>query len=362
MISAHSLTKFYGDRCAVNGIDFEIADGEIVGFLGLNGAGKTTTLKILACLLLPSAGSVKVNNIDVTENPHEVRKLVGFLPESPPLYNEMTTEGFLLFAAQLRGLSRDKAGDRLDEVLELTDLTSVRDQVIGTLSHGYRQRVGIAQAVVHDPAVLILDEPIKGLDPVQIVEIREMIRGLKGRHTILLSSHILPEISQTVDRILMIKDGEIVAQGTEEELTKKLAAGVRLSVTARGDKAKLTAALRKLESVQSVEPARQTSSDGNQLTIIAEQDIRPAVAKVIVEGGFELLQLSHAEQELEQAFVRLTGGRRGDALAAAATAAAQDDEPQDDEPSNEEPSGDEPVGEADNDKPDDGGADKKEDA
>ncbi|PID38008.1 MAG: ABC transporter ATP-binding protein [Proteobacteria bacterium] len=329
MISAYSLTKFYGDRCAVNGIDFEIADGEIVGFLGLNGAGKTTTLKILACLLLPSAGSVKVNDIDVTETPHEVRKLVGFLPESPPLYNEMTTAGFLLFAAQLRGMSKDKAADRLDEVLELTDLTGVRDQVIGTLSHGYRQRVGIAQAIVHDPAVLILDEPIKGLDPVQIVEIREMIRGLKGRHTILLSSHILPEISQTVDRILMIKDGEIVAQGTEEELTAKLASGVRLSITFRGDDKELRAALTKLDHVQRVEAARQSTTDGTQLTLIADDDIRAEVAKTIVEGGFDLLHLSHAEQELEQAFVRLTGGRRGAVAAGAAVTEADDDDPAD---------------------------------
>lgn len=321
MISASALTKYYGDRAAIRDLDFEIEKGEIIGFLGLNGAGKTTTLKILACLLLPSRGTVKVNGLDVTEHPHEVRKLVGFLPESPPLYLEMTVEDFLLFAGQLRGLTRDQARRRLREVLELTDLVEVREQVIGTLSHGYRQRVGIAQAVIHDPPVLILDEPIKGLDPVQIVEIREMIRGLRGKHTILLSSHILPEISQTCDRLLMIKAGEIVAHGTEEELTQSLTQGVRLQVLIRGDADKARALVAGLEGVR--ECVAQV--DGHPyraplphpagtvfLRVAANDDVRERVSKALVEGGFGLLQLTPAEQELEQAFVKLSGGRRGD--------------------------------------------------
>jgi ABC-2 type transport system ATP-binding protein len=165
MISAQGLTKYYGERAAIEDLSFTIEDGEIVGILGLNGAGKTTTLRILACLLLPSSGSVQVNGMDVVENPHEIRKLVGFLPETPPLYGEMRVEDFLLFAARLRGLGGAEAKRRLEEVLEATNIGDVRKQIIDSLSHGYRQRVGIAQAVVHNPAVLILDEPIQGLDP-----------------------------------------------------------------------------------------------------------------------------------------------------------------------------------------------------
>lgn len=350
MISASALTKYYGDRAAIRDLDFEIEKGEIIGFLGLNGAGKTTTLKILACLLLPSRGTVKVNGLDVTEHPHEVRKLVGFLPESPPLYLEMTVEDFLLFAGQLRGLTRDQARRRLREVLELTDLVDVREQVIGTLSHGYRQRVGIAQAVIHDPPVLILDEPIKGLDPVQIVEIREMIRGLRGKHTILLSSHILPEISQTCDRLLMIKAGEIVAQGTEDELTQSLTQGIRLQVLVRGDAKKARDLVAGLEGVR--ECAEQQESAVHRalphpagttfLRVVALDDVRERVAKALIDGGFGLLQLTPSEQELEQAFVKLSGGRRGDV----AKAEAQKEPPaSDDGPASEVESKDEPASE-----------------
>lgn len=314
MITASGLTKYYGDKRAIWSLDFEIEKGEIIGFLGLNGAGKTTTLKVLACLLLPSAGTVKVNGYDVTEQPHDVRKLVGFLPESPPLYTEMTVSAFLQFAAQLRGLAKEKAAARVKETLELTNLTAVSDTVIATLSHGFRQRVGIAQALVHDPELLILDEPIKGLDPVQIVEIREMIRALRGKHTILISSHILSEISQTCDRLLMIKDGEIVAAGTEEELTSRLGHGMRLSITARGDKAKARELLMKLDNVSGCgtrskldHPYRSKAGDVFSFTVTTRTDCREEVARALVRADFGLLQLDLAEAELESAFLALTG-------------------------------------------------------
>ncbi|MBW2737141.1 MAG: ABC transporter ATP-binding protein, partial [Deltaproteobacteria bacterium] len=312
MIEASGLTKYYGDTCAIRDLDFTIEKGEIVGFLGPNGAGKTTTLKVLTSLLLPSRGTVKVGGVDVTQDPDRVRQQVGFLPEVPPLYTEMTVEGFLLFTAQLRGLDTKKARERVGVTIELTNLQQVRHQVIDTLSHGFRQRVGISQAIVHDPTLLILDEPTKGLDPVQIVEFREMIRGLKGKHTILLSSHILPEISQTVDRILMLKDGEIIADGSEEELVSKFSSGQRLHVLIRGDATHAMDLLNGLEGIKGCHedprpaaPYRQASGPQTTLSVSTRGDRREAIAQALVEGGFGLLHLAPAEAELEAAFLRL---------------------------------------------------------
>src|SRR5580693_6841591 len=233
VIEITDLYKYYGERRAIGPLSCSIAGGEIVGLLGLNGAGKTTTLRILACDLLPSAGTVTVDGIDVVERPHEVRGRIGYLPDTPPLYPEMTVRGYLHFAARLRGLSRAEADRRVPEVEELTEVDGVSQDPISSLSHGFRQRVGIAQAIVHRPRLLVLDEPITGLDPVQIVEMRELLRSLKGEHTILLSSHILSEISETCDRILVIKDGQIAAAGTEAELTNTLRGryGVEITVT-----------------------------------------------------------------------------------------------------------------------------------
>lgn len=313
MISAQGLTKFYGDKCAIHDLDFQIGEGEIVGFLGLNGAGKTTTLRVLACLLLPSSGTVRIKGFDVVENPHDIRKLVGFLPETPPLYEEMTVEGYLLFAAQLRGLSHAHARDRLEQAIEATNLKDVRHDVISSLSHGYRQRVGIAQAVIHDPPVLILDEPIKGLDPVQIVEVRELVRRLKGKHTILLSSHILSEISQTCDRILMIKSGEIVAAGSEQELTRAFSGANRLHVAVRGQRDAVVGVVRGVEGVTRCESVAVDyrlrvagTSDIVQLDVATDRDLRQALSRALVEQGHGLLELGPAAAELETVFLQLS--------------------------------------------------------
>ena len=307
MISVQGLTKYYGDACAIEDLTFEIDRGEIVGIVGLNGAGKTTTLRILSCLLLPSAGQVHIHDLDIYENPHEIRKQVGFLPEEPPLYREMTVESFLVFAAELRGLSRQDAKTRTGDVLELTNTKDVANEVIANLSHGYRKRVGIAQSIVHEPPVLILDEPISGLDPVQIVEIREMIRTLKGSHTILLSSHILPEISQTCDRILMVQQGRLVATGTEEELIGKLTGATRLLVTIHGDQEKATQVL---EAVEGVEGCKQASHNDQSKTctleVSADRDVREAVSRAVVGADLGLLLLRPAESELESAFIQLS--------------------------------------------------------
>src|SRR5688500_15896258 len=219
MIRATNLTKLYGGRRALGPVSFEIADGETVGFLGLNGAGKTTALRLLACDLRPSAGTIDVGGVDAIAEPHEVRKRIGFLPENPPLYMDMNVIEYLAYAGELRQMTKDGVRKRLPEVLEITDLKDVANDPIGTLSHGYRQRVGVGQAIIHQPKFLILDEPTRGLDPVQIVEMRNLIHDLKQNHTVLISSHILTEISQTCDRLLVLGQGKMLAEGTEAELS-----------------------------------------------------------------------------------------------------------------------------------------------
>lgn len=316
MIEVQGLTKYYGDMCAIRDVSFKIERGQIVGILGLNGAGKTTTLKILSCLLLPSTGKVTINDLDIYENPHEIRKQVGFLPEEPPLYREMTVDSYLTFAAELRGLSRSDARSRVGEVLEVTQTKDVAHQVIANLSHGYRKRVGIAQSIVHQPPVLILDEPISGLDPVQIVNMRETIRGLKERHTILVSSHILPEISQTCDQILVIEQGRIVASGTEEELISGTSGALRLHLAVRGDHVKVLDHIRGIDGVTSCrlkgqtdggkDPYRSTPDSIHHLTVEAASDVREKLSRELVQAGFGLLQISPAETELESVLIQLT--------------------------------------------------------
>lgn len=311
MIEINELYKFYGDRKAVGPLSCSIADGEIVGLLGLNGAGKTTTLRILACDLLPSSGSVVIDGLDVVENPHEVRGRIGYLPDTPPLYPEMTVRGYLLFAAQLRGLSRAQAEKQVPEALAQTQLGGVADDPIASLSHGFKQRVGIAQAIVHRPRLLVLDEPITGLDPVQIVEMRELLRGLKGKHTILLSSHILSEISETCDRILVIKGGEIAAAGTEAELASRLLAGVRAEVTVRGSlldarkAAEAVAGVTGVETVTAAEPGERVVT----LRVTAERDVREDLCEALIAAGLGILQVGLGERELESVFLSLAGAK-----------------------------------------------------
>ena len=319
MIEINNLYKYYGERKAVGPLSFSIEAGEIVGLLGLNGAGKTTTLRILACDLLPSAGSVKVDGIDVVDQPHEVRSRIGYLPDTPPLYGEMTVREYLLFAARLRGMSRADAEGRVGEVEEATELGRVRHDVISSLSHGYRQRVGIAQAIVHRPRLLVLDEPISGLDPVQIVEMRALLKGLRGSHTIIISSHILSEISETCDRILVIRDGQIGASGTEAELSTKLLSRFRIEVTITGGlgdhhvkagaNERTLSLVRGLEGVASVEEiAASEPGDGiTSLRIEGERDVRQELCKALVDAGIGVLELRRSERELESVFLQLAG-------------------------------------------------------
>jgi len=306
MIEVEGLTKYYGEHAAIRDLSFTIQKGEVIGFLGLNGAGKSTTLRVLGCVLLPTAGRVRIDGLDLGSEPHEVRKRIGFLPDVPPLYNEMTVGGYLAFVAALRDVRPGDVEARVREVEEKTALTDMHDEIVGTLSHGYRQRVGLAQAMVHRPQLLILDEPTSGLDPVQIVEMRKLIRSLRGQHTVLLSSHILSEISQTCDRLLVIHEGAIVAQGSEGDLSKGSGAAIDVEVVGAGDKAK--AALAPVSGVTGVDIVKSVDG-GTQLRVQAPAELRPAVVRALVGANVDVLRVDRAASQLESIFMQLTQTR-----------------------------------------------------
>ena len=311
MIRARDLSKFYGGKRALGPVTFEINDGETVGFLGLNGAGKTTALRILACDLRPSSGSIEVGGVDAIAEPHEVRKRIGFLPEHPPLYTDMSVSDYLRFSGELRGMTAHAVKKRMPDVLEITDLTEVASDLIGTLSHGFRQRVGVAQAIVHQPKFLILDEPTRGLDPVQIVEMRNLIHDLKQNHTVLISSHILTEISQTCDRLLVLGKGELLGAGTEQELgnVKGEIRQITVTIRATGEdpKGTISGVLSKVTGVTKVlDPYEQ--GGGLTFPLATSADCRADVSRAVVEAKLDLLKLDYSRSELENTFIRLVGG------------------------------------------------------
>ena len=310
MIRATNLSKFYGGKRALGPLSFEISDGETVGFLGLNGAGKTTALRILACDLRPSAGTIEVGGVDVIASPHEVRKRIGFLPENPPLYSEMGVHDYLVFAGEIRGMTRDQLKRRIPEVIEIADLGDVEHDQIATLSHGYRQRVGVAQAIIHQPKFLILDEPTRGLDPVQIVEMRNLIHDLKQNHTVLISSHILTEISQTCDRLLVLGRGKLLGSGTEAELSASEEEIWQISVTIRasGDdaKAKASKVLNAIDGIKKVDDP--FDDDGGLSFIVATaKDCRAEISRAVVGANLDLIKLD-SSRKLENTFIRLVEG------------------------------------------------------
>lgn len=308
MIVVDNVSKYYGAQRAVTDLSFEIGEGECIGFLGLNGAGKSTTLRLLSCLLLPTSGRITVRGLDVVDSPHEIRRFIGYLPDTPPLYGEMTVDEYLAFAGRLRGLSGAELDKQRARSIALCSLKDVAHAPIATLSHGYRQRVGIAQAIIHGPSLLILDEPIQGLDPMQIVEMRKMIGELRGEHTILLSTHILTEIEQTCDRILMMHQGRIAVSGTEEELAARLSQGRRLQLDVRGEEARVRELLGGLEGVRDVGIA--ALEEGTvRATLQLEDDARERVSRAVVEAGLGLLGMQQLSTGLESVFLQLSDSR-----------------------------------------------------
>ena len=320
MIEVENLTKRYARTTAVDGISFTVQKGEILGFLGPNGAGKTTTMRILTCFLPASAGTARVAGYDVFESPLEVKRRVGYIPETPPLYPDMTVRVFLDFVAKIKGVPSSARSKKVDEAMEKTRVADVRDKLIAKLSKGYRQRVGLAQAIIHNPEVLILDEPTAGLDPKQIIETRELIKGLGGDHTIVLSTHILPEVSMTCGRVVIINQGRVVAEDTPDNLTQRLRGAAMLQLEARGDQGRIFEAVRQVAGVTQIRP-----TPGHDDAVVYEietepgHDARGAIARVVVEGGFELLGLGQGGMSLEEIFLHLTtsddegrGDGRGD--------------------------------------------------
>lgn len=302
MIEVTGLTKLYGSVAAIQDVTFNVSPGEILGFLGPNAAGKTTTMRILAGYMPPSFGQARVAGYDVSADSLEARRHVGYLPETVPLYTEMSVTSYLRFFAKLRGVS--KVGDRVDYVIDACGLDGYEDQVIGRLSRGYRQRLGLAQALVHDPDVLILDEPTVGLDPRQITEVRALIRSLGGSHTIILSTHILPEVGQTCSRVLIIDRGSIVAEDTPQQLAGRVRSGQRVLLRALHPPADAKEVLGALPGVTAV----SMGADG-QFSIECDpgQECRPAIAQAAVQGDWDLLELRSEDVSLEEVFLRLTG-------------------------------------------------------
>ena len=310
-IAVRNLTKTYGEQTAVDDISFEVKTGEILGFLGPNGAGKTTTMKILTCYMPPTAGSAEVDGLDVIEHSLAVRRKIGYLPEMNPLYHEMNVLDYLEYSAQLHGLRGGAVQHRMREMVQVCGLESVRHKDIGEMSKGFRQRVGLAQAMIHDPEVLILDEPTSGLDPNQIVEIRNLIKRLGRAKTVILSTHILSEVQATCDRVLIINEGKIVADGTPEHLQREFHGNESLTLELRAGSG---------DPLQDVTPHLRTLASVTDVTLLGEKngvfrfelfaekgsDVREAAFRLAVSRGWVLLEMHRKATTLEEVFHKLT--------------------------------------------------------
>ncbi|MFZ0966768.1 MAG: ABC transporter ATP-binding protein [Candidatus Acidiferrales bacterium] len=303
-----NLTKTFGERTAVDHISFTVNKGEILGFLGPNGAGKTTTMRILTGFLPATSGTAKIGGFDVFDDSIEVRRRIGYLPETPPLYTDMTVGAYLDFVTRIKNVPAEKRASRIDDALEKTNITDKRDELIKRLSRGYKQRVGIAQALVHDPDVIILDEPTVGLDPKQIIEVRHLIKGLAGNHTIILSTHILPEVSMTCDRVVIINRGKIAAVDTPANLTTQLKGAQHVRFEARADEAAVRNAMQEIPGISNIvtEPVGASGVLAVTVESVAGRDARSEIAAKIVGKGWPLLELRGVSLSLEEIFLQLT--------------------------------------------------------
>ena len=312
MISVQGLSKRYARNVAVDNISFEVQKGQIVGFLGPNGAGKTTTMRVLTCFLPPTSGTANIAGFDVQKSPMEVKRRIGYLPETPPLYPDMEVRDYLTFVGKLKSIPGGELKRRTDEAMDRCAVGDVRNKLIGKLSKGYRQRVGLAQAIIHNPDVLILDEPTSGLDPKQIHEARALIQGLAGDHTIVLSTHILPEVESICQQVIIISKGKLVATDTVQNLTNRLRGQEAIAVEVEPRSGTLNAGdvQRRLEQVPGVSRVLPRDVKGDRLTFHVEslqgRSVRGELARAVVESGWNLSELRALAVSLEEVFLELT--------------------------------------------------------
>lgn len=308
MIEVQDLTKAYGPVTAVDHVSFTVNKGEILGFLGPNGAGKTTTMRILTGFMPATSGTARVAGFDVFQDSLEVRRHIGYLPEAPPLYPDMSVETYLDFVLRIKNVPADQRRARVVDALEKTNLGDKRTQLIKRLSRGYKQRVGLAQALVHDPDVIILDEPTVGLDPKQIIEVRHLIKSLAGTHTIILSTHILPEVSMTCDRVVIINKGKVAAVDTPQNLTTQLKSGQRIQIEVRAPEKPLQDLLGQIPGASRVQVDASPADGHVRVTVEAApgKDIRSQIAAKVVDKGWELYELRGVSMSLEDIFLELT--------------------------------------------------------
>jgi ABC-2 type transport system ATP-binding protein len=308
MISVQNLTKRYGDLVALDNVSFQVQRGDVLGFLGPNGAGKTTAMRIITAYMPPTEGTVHVAGFDVVENPIEAKRQIGYLPENLPLYNDMTVDGYLDFVADIKQIPGKNKKNRIGLAMEKCGITDVRKRLIGNLSKGYRQRIGIAQAIVHDPAIIVLDEPTIGLDPKQIIEIRELIKNLSGERTVILSTHILPEVTMTCTRVAIINEGKIVLEESLDKLSEKVETAQNLFLKIGYKEGGVKEKILSLEAVSNVS---ETSSGEFIIQSREGKDIREELAIIVVENGWGLLELRPLTQTLEEIFLRVISTEGG---------------------------------------------------
>ena len=312
MIEIENLTKKYGDKLAVDNISFKVKKGSIVGFLGKNGAGKSTTMNIITGYISATSGTARINGYDILKNPMEVKKCIGYLPEKPPIYSEMTVMEYLKFVCAIKDVKASAIKGHIDEIANLVKLTEVINRRIGNLSKGYQQRVGMAQALVGNPAVLILDEPTVGLDPKQIIEIRRMIKALGKKHTIILSSHILPEVADVCEQVVIINEGKIVAQDTLANLQEGIEESANMIVRVAGSESAATKVIRSLSGVSFVEGLGVREKDTVDLLVetVKGVDIRRAMFNAMAKANMPILMIKYVDVTLEDIFLKLTGTER----------------------------------------------------
>jgi len=305
VIEVNELTRYYGPKKAISNVSFNVKKGEILGLLGPNAAGKTTTMRILTCFMPPTSGSAKVGGFDIFEQSMDVKNITGYLPENPPIYTDLVVKDYLTFVAQIKGVEKQDMAKEIDTVIEKASIGDVQNRVIGKLSKGFKQRVGLAQCLLKNPQIVILDEPTVGLDPKQIIEIRELIKNLKGDHTVILSSHILPEVEQTCERVVIISDGEVVAEDTPSNLTSRMKGSDRVLLEVEGDEKIIQEVLKTFPEVTTVDTSTNNSGIVN-VAVEANKDLRKEFATALIKKKLGLLEMHLDKVTLEDIFLHLT--------------------------------------------------------